>query len=63
MAIKSPRKISRQDAIARVIALEGMIHELINDCDISGLSFAAEALDKLTIASLDKVYTAVCEKD
>ena len=59
--IKPPRKITRQDAIARVIALEDMIHNLVKDCDVSGLIDAANALDKLIDKPLDAVYTAICE--
>ena len=59
--IKPPRKITRQDAIARVIALEDMIHNLVKDCDVSGLTEAADILDRIIDAPLDAVYKAICE--
>ena len=59
--IKPPRKISRQQAIERIMQLEDMMHKLVADMDISGMSAAGDALDKLIDGPLGAVYTAVCE--
>ena len=59
--VKPGKQIKRNDAIARIIAIEDMIHQLMRDCDISGMKDAANALDNIVTNHTDAVYTAICE--
>jgi hypothetical protein len=60
--IPPAKKITRSEANARIMVIEEMIHKLMRDCAISGMTETANALDVLTNYT-DDIYIAIAEKD
>lgn len=60
--VKPGKQIKRNDAIARIMVIEDMLHQLMRDCDVSGMKDTANAIDNI-LSFTDGVYTAICEGD